>query len=100
MFLRHPEGGGSIESLIRRVAVASILGFFDIGVTMLREQPSLDAAMRSRIGGDCVEALGAVSLRMGRAAAGREMSQRLRGLIPLIRSLVFGIRPDAVIEGY
>ncbi|WP_083884663.1 FkbM family methyltransferase [Thioflavicoccus mobilis] len=92
VFLRDPDTLQSTEKKLRLVLVSAILGFFDHGVTVLRSSPDLESQLNTEMENSFLGELGLVSRRMGRAVALSEAMSRLRGLAPLARSLLFGIR--------
>jgi FkbM family methyltransferase len=91
VFLREAKTISSDESLVRLIAVASILGFFDHAVSAMRQVKSMESDLCQRVGGSFVGELGQMSKRIGRAVAVREIKSGLRTMVPLVRSLLNGI---------
>lgn len=101
LFLRDPAAIPSDEALLRVVCVAAVLGFFDHGVTALRQSPALEERLNEQIDGSFLVELGLVSRQIGRAIAIAEIKRRVRALVPLARSWVHGIGHSGPIEpGY
>lgn len=101
LFLRDPATVTTDEALLRLICVAALLGFFDHGVTALRQSSSLEQRIDAQMGTPFLDELGAVSRAMGRAVAISEFNSRLRSLIPLGKSMLRGISmPNANEPGY
>ena len=91
VFLRDPTSVSTDEALLRLVCVAAVLGFFDHGVTALRQSATLEQRLNEQMNASFLVELGAISRQMGRAVAISEIKARLRTLIPLARSVIHGI---------
>lgn len=101
ILLRDPATLTDDAVLVRLVAVASVLGYFDYAITALRTSATLEEALDRQIAGSFLSELGKVSRQMGRAIALAEIRSRLRLMIPLLRSAVGGLPvPRSFIAGY
>jgi FkbM family methyltransferase len=101
MFLRDPATVPTEEAALRLIIVSAVLGFFDHGVTSLRQSPALEARLNEQVKGSFLDELGVVSRRMGRAVAMTEIRSSFRTLVPLVRSLIHGIpQHSPIYPGY
>jgi FkbM family methyltransferase len=101
VFLRDPASLATEAALRRLVCVAAVLGFFDHGVTALRQSAALEQHLNEQVKGSFLGELGAISRQIGRAVAISEMKSRLRTLVPLAKSLIHGTSQSGpTVPGY
>jgi FkbM family methyltransferase len=92
VLLRDPETVAEPRRAAMLAAIAAALGYFDFAISVLRRKPSLETFARKEYGVELEQALAAWSTSRGRVVALRELGERLRGLVPRVRS-AFGVLP-------
>lgn len=88
---RWPATDASDQSILRTIVIASALGYFDFGISLLRAFPRAAEWAQANAGVNVEESLGGLSRSAGRHAVWQAIFRSLRELIPLFRSLTVGI---------
>jgi hypothetical protein len=76
----------STEQALRLVVLSAALGFFDYGVTVLRDNPQLAAQVRQAHGFDLEAELKRWSAVVGGRVATTSLRASVRALVPLFRA--------------
>lgn len=91
VFLKDVSTIKSDEDALRLSCIASLLGYFDYAVTVLREFPGLEKFAYEKYGIELEKEYQKVSKVMGRRVALGKLKANFRQSIPLIRSLLTGL---------
>ena len=94
LFLRAADATLPPDAGAKLVVVSTALGFFDHASLLIARSPEVRALVERRLGRAPEAAMRAAAARYGRARALEEVRRTLRGLVPLVRSLLGGL-PDA-----
>ena len=96
IFLRNYTEDVTDRVLQRLILVASILGYFDYAVGILRQRGCLEQLFLETTRTNPIDELSKLSRLMGRSVVKAEMAARLRSIVPLVRSLVVGIPSNSL----
>ena len=88
------------EEAIRLSCMASLLGYFDYAVTVLRDRPSVAEQAIAKYSVDLEQEYQKISRHVGRRAVLAKLKSNLRQSIPLIRSLLTGLPTAATTRPY
>jgi hypothetical protein len=76
----------STEQALRLVVLSAALGFFDYGISVLREKPELVVHVQQAYGLDLEAELKRWSATVGGQVAGASLKENVRALVPLFRA--------------
>lgn len=86
--LRAPDAVDGIDQALRLIVSAAVLGYFDYAISVLRTRPEVSGHVSREFGFDLESELRTWSAARGRIEIRNALRKTLRGLVPMVRSLV------------
>lgn len=88
VLLRAPECVQGEDQALRLVVIAAVLGYFDYAIGVLRSNPDLTKCVQRDYGFDLEVELAKWSAITGKREVRRAIVASIRGMVPLLRSLL------------